>query len=134
MEKSLVENLIFPSVEVTVFKGDKLIKLKKSFFKLDLIFTRFSTDRMLEIGIKLEPDDLIRTASDGEIVYLKKIEKMTICDVTLRNITVEIGRIPQYNIDAIIGMDILVRFKKPDKEKKFLKRGNKYEKEFTANR
>ena len=76
------------------------------FLKLDLVE---------EIDIKAEPDDYVGTISGvggSEFVYLKRIDALEFGSIKVEDVVVDIGIMEYgFDIDGIIGMDILLKIK-----------------------
>lgn len=73
----------------------------------------FSVDKMLEIGMRLEPQDAIRRiqgVGGSEFVFIKKLERLSLGEFSIRNFDVEIGAM-HYGIElnGIIGMNFLLQ-------------------------
>src|SRR5690554_6576872 len=64
-----------------------------------------------DIGIKPEPDDIlgrVRGVGGSEFVYIKQIDLLSIGNLIVENLKIDIGEMDYgFDIDAIIGMDFL---------------------------
>ncbi|MCY6354985.1 retropepsin-like aspartic protease [Clostridium sp. ZS2-4] len=73
--------------------------------------TVFKMDKVEEIGITIEEDDIIETISGvggSEFVYKKYVDSISMGDLNLENFKVEIGVMDYgFEINGIVGMDFL---------------------------
>ena len=73
--------------------------------------TVFKMDKVEEIGITIEEDDIIETISGiggSEFVYKKFMDSINMSDLNLDNFKVEIGVMDYgFEINGIIGIDFL---------------------------
>jgi predicted aspartyl protease len=73
--------------------------------------TVFKMDKVEEIGITIEEDDIIETISGvggSEFVYKKCVDSISMGDLNLENFQVEIGVMEYgFEINGIIGIDFL---------------------------
>ena len=75
--------------------------------------TVFAVDKVLAIGIQLEPQDLIRRirgVGGAEFVFIKSVDRLSLDDLFLENFEIEVGAM-NYGIesDGILGMDFLLQ-------------------------
>jgi len=73
--------------------------------------TVFKMDKVEEIGITIEDDDIIETISGvgaSEFVYKKIVNSISVEDLELKNFKIEIGVMDYgFDINGIVGMDFL---------------------------
>lgn len=73
--------------------------------------TVFKMDKVDEIGITIEENDIIETISGvggSEFVYKKYVDSISIGNLNLNNFKVEIGVMDYgFEINGIVGMDFL---------------------------
>ncbi len=73
--------------------------------------TVFSTDRVLEIGLKFERNDMlhrVRGVGGTEYVFTKQIEQLTVGELVMESFEIEIGALDYgFVMDGIIGTDFL---------------------------
>lgn len=73
--------------------------------------TVFKMDKVEEIGITIEEDDIIETISGiggSEFVYKKYVDSISMGDLNLDNFKVEIGVMDYgFEINGIVGIDFL---------------------------
>jgi hypothetical protein len=72
-----------------------------------------STDRVHEIGLAFEPNDVvhrIRGVGGAEFVFTKKVDELAIGELAVTDFEVEVGGMNYgFDIDAIIGVDFLIK-------------------------
>jgi hypothetical protein len=75
--------------------------------------TVFSADKLLSVGIQLEPEDFvhrIRGVGGTEFVFTKRIDRLSLGELVLNNFEIEVGAMDYgFNLDGIIGTDFLYR-------------------------
>ncbi|MEW5767527.1 MAG: retropepsin-like aspartic protease [bacterium] len=73
----------------------------------------FSTDRLLDIGLQYEPDDLvhrIRGIGGAEFVFTKMVDQLALGELRVSNFEIEVGAMDYgFEIDGIVGMDFLTK-------------------------
>jgi len=73
--------------------------------------TIFSADKVLAIGLQLEPTDFIhriRGVGGSEFVFTKRVDRIVLDDSSAGNFEVEIGAMNYgFEIDGILGTDFL---------------------------
>lgn len=71
----------------------------------------FSTDRLLAIGVKYEPEDTVhrvRGVGGSEFVFSKRLDRISLNDLALDDCLVEVGAMDYgVELDGILGMDFL---------------------------
>lgn len=71
----------------------------------------FSVERVLTVGLQLEPADeihRIRGVGGTEFVFTKRVDLLSIGDLVVSNFQIEVGAMAYgFEIDGIIGMDFL---------------------------
>jgi hypothetical protein len=73
--------------------------------------TIFSADAVLNIGLQLEPDDIVREIrgiGGTEFVFSKSIDRLALGKFELKNFEIEIGTMDYgFVIDGIVGINFL---------------------------
>jgi predicted aspartyl protease len=100
-------------VIVRIAYRDEEIMLDKVIIDTGSSGTLFSLDKLENIGIKPEPNDLIHRISGiggSEFVFVKQIDKISVGELQLANFDIEIGSMDYgFDLDGIIGMDFLLQ-------------------------
>jgi len=113
MDIRLQHGLLFASASLD-YSGKQLI-CKNVLVDTGSAGTVFSIDRLLDIGVKPEPDDVIRElrgVGGTEFVFVKKIDNLTVGDFRISDFEIEIGAMDYgMEIDGIIGLDFLLKVK-----------------------
>jgi hypothetical protein len=72
----------------------------------------FDTDQLEAVGIRPSPEDLvqkIRGVGGNELVFTRRIDRLTVGDHEVNNFEIEVGRMNYgFGIDGILGMDFLL--------------------------
>lgn len=101
-----------PFVEATVtFRGQSM-KLENVLIDTGSAGTIFNVNKLEEIGVKPEADDITQTIQGVgglEFVYTKKINQISITqDIKINNFRIELGSMDYgLEIDGIIGYDFM---------------------------
>ncbi|MCA9936949.1 MAG: retropepsin-like domain-containing protein [Ardenticatenaceae bacterium] len=102
-----------PFVTAVLMHQNQQIALENVLLDTGSAGTIFPTDRMLEIGLRLEVDDLlqrIRGVGGTEFVFTKQVNRIALGDLTLADFEVEVGAMDYgFPLDGIIGMDALLQ-------------------------
>ncbi|WCN36803.1 retropepsin-like aspartic protease [Aneurinibacillus uraniidurans] len=100
-----------PFVEATVTFHGQTIKCENVLLDTGSAGTIFKVDKLIEIGVKPEPNDMTHTIygiGGAEFVYSKTIDAIRIGDAKLRNFEIEIGAMDYgLKLDGIIGFDFM---------------------------
>ncbi|QTA83351.1 Aspartyl protease domain-containing protein [Desulfonema limicola] len=95
--------------------SDKQLVCKNVLVDTGSAGTVFSIDKLLEIGMKPEPEDVIRElrgVGGTEFVFVKKIDTLKLGDFKITDFEIEIGAMDYgMEIDGIIGLDFLLKVK-----------------------
>lgn len=74
--------------------------------------TVFLTDRLLEVGLKMEPQDVVRRlrgVGGSEFVFTKQVDAVCLGDLEMFDFEIEVGALDYgFEIEGILGMDFLV--------------------------
>jgi predicted aspartyl protease len=101
--------LPFCSIEL-VYKGKEMI-IDDVLLDTGSGGTVFKMDKVEQVGITIEEDDIIETISGiggSEFVYKKYVDSISMGDLNLNNFKVEIGVMDYgFEINGIIGIDFL---------------------------
>jgi len=104
----------FPYCKIKIYNGKNSINLENVIIDICSSTTMISTDKALEIGLKPELKDKISGIlgiNGPEFVCEKMLDQINFDNKILNNIKVDIGSLCMDDIDAIIGMDILLQLK-----------------------
>jgi len=75
--------------------------------------TILSVDRVADIGLQYEPDDLvhrIRGVGGSEFVFSKVVDKLLLDELQVTGFEVEVGAMDYgFSLDGIVGMDFLLQ-------------------------
>lgn len=73
--------------------------------------TIFSADKVLAVGLQLEPDDVIHRISGvggAEFVFTKRVDGLALAELAVDNFEIEVGAMAYgFDIEGIVGMDFL---------------------------
>jgi len=101
-----------PLVAVTLQYHSQQIELEDVLLDTGSASSVFSADRLLAIDLKYEPDDpvhRIRGVGGSEFVFSKRVDRLTVDDMALNGLPVEIGAMAYgFLLDGILGLDFLV--------------------------
>ncbi|HEX3047692.1 MAG TPA: retropepsin-like aspartic protease [Bacillota bacterium] len=104
-----------PFIKMRVTHNNKTLMLNKVLVDTGSASTILKTEIVETIGIKPADDDIIGTISGvggTETVYSKKIDKLSIDDLHIEKVEVDIGLMDYgFDFDGIVGMDILIKIK-----------------------
>jgi hypothetical protein len=111
MKLRLEHGLLFAGARL-VFRG-RALNLQNVILDTGSAGSIFSADRLLDMGLQYEPQDRvhrIRGVGGSEFVFTKRVESLTITDLSLTDFEIEVGAMDYgFVFDGIIGMDFLVR-------------------------
>jgi hypothetical protein len=75
--------------------------------------TVFSADKVLEIGLQLEPNDIVRRirgVGGAEFVFIKRVDRLSLGGLYINNFEIEVGAMKYgIEINGILGMDFLLQ-------------------------
>lgn len=75
--------------------------------------TVFSADKVLTVGLRLEPNDIIeriRGVGGTEFVFTKRVDHLSLGELETQDFEVEIGAMAYgFELDGILGMDFLLQ-------------------------
>lgn len=104
-----------PFISVTLTHSFQQLTLRNVLLDTGSAGTLFSADSLLEIDIKLEPEDAIRRiyGIDGaEFVFIKQIDSLAVGKIKVNHFPIEIGAMSYgFEIEGILGMDFLLQTK-----------------------
>jgi predicted aspartyl protease len=104
-----------PFVQVVVRFGETEMLLSDILLDTGSAGTVLSTDRLQEIGVQYEPDDMvhrIRGIGGTEFVFVKNIDSLKMEGLQVNNFAIEVGLMDYgFAMDGIIGMDFLTTVK-----------------------
>lgn len=105
----IIYGLPFTEIDIT-FHG-KSMTLENVLLDTGSGGTILKMDKVKDIGLKIESDDYIETISGiggSELVYLKKIDRIELGELSMNDFEVEVGIMEYgFDINGIIGMDFL---------------------------
>ncbi len=100
-----------PFVAVTICYLDKELLMKHVLLDTGSAGTIFNADIVDEIGVRVEPGDLLNTirgVGGVEVVYSKRFDFVRIGEISLQGFVVEIGEMNYgMQIDGILGFDFI---------------------------
>jgi predicted aspartyl protease len=100
-----------PFVAVPICYRDQELLLKHVLLDTGSAGTVFNADIVDEIGVRVEPGDLLNTirgVGGVEVVYSKRFDFVRIGEISLQGIEVEIGEMDYgMQIDGILGFDFI---------------------------
>ena len=104
-----------PYVSVSLSHLGKQALLKNTLIDTGSTGTVFSIDKVIPLGLQVEPDDPIREirgVGGTEFVFIKQIDFLSFGDFIINNFKIEIGAMNYgFDIDGIIGLDVLLQAK-----------------------
>ena len=110
MKLHLVDGLLFTKVELS--HDGRVLELDRILVDTGSGGTVFAADQVSDLKLYPEPDDKIRRIAGvggSEYVFEKRIDALSVGDITVPNQTVEIGALDYgFGIGGIIGLDFLV--------------------------
>ncbi len=102
-----------PYVGLTLSHYNRKVELEKVLLDTGSASSVFSADKVLEIGLKLERDDIvhrIRGVGGSEFVFTKQVESLTLGELRVENFEIEVGSMDYgFMLEGIIGFDFLMR-------------------------
>lgn len=102
-----------PYITASITYGGQSLQLENVLLDTGSVGTIFSTDRLLTMGLRYEPDDFvhrIRGIGGSEFVFTKRIDQLTVGDLQISDFEIEVGAMEYgFEIDGIIGMDCLTQ-------------------------
>ncbi|MCI1696506.1 retropepsin-like aspartic protease [Aneurinibacillus aneurinilyticus] len=100
-----------PFVEAIVTFRGQTIKCENVLLDTGSAGTIFNVDKLIEIGVKPEPDDMTYTiygVGGAEFVYSKTMDAIQIGDAKFKDFQIEIGAMDYgLELDGIIGFDFM---------------------------
>ena len=109
LKLQLKYGLPFCSIKL-IYKGKEII-LDDVLLDTGSGGTVFKMDKVEEIGITIEEDDIIETISGvggSEFVYKKYVDSISMGDLNLENFKIEVGVMEYgFEINGIVGIDFL---------------------------
>lgn len=111
MKIRIQDGLAYVTLNVTYQR--KRLRLERVLLDTGSAGTLLATDKVLEIGVQLEPHDTIhriRGVGGAEFVFMKCFEMVACDEIVLENFEVEVGAM-QYglDLDGILGLDFLLQ-------------------------
>ncbi len=109
----LEHGLLFVSASLT--HSGKQIRCEKALIDTGSLGTIFSIEKVLDIGIRPEPDDAVRElrgVGGTEFVFIRQLDKLCLGDFQMTDFEIEIGAMDYgIDIDGIIGLNFLLQAK-----------------------
>jgi hypothetical protein len=106
-------DLGLPIITVILHHQNKQLKLDTVVLDTGSAGSIFKMSKVAEIGLKPEPEDKVRRITGvggSELVYVKKVGKLSVDKLKATNFNIEIGTMDYgVDIDGIIGMDFLIQ-------------------------
>jgi hypothetical protein len=102
-----------PYIEVSLTYRRQQITLENVLLDTGSGGTIFSVDKVLAIGLRLEPDDFvhrIRGVGGTEFVFTKRLDSLTLGELFVADFEIEVGTMEYgLDMDGILGMDFLLK-------------------------
>jgi predicted aspartyl protease len=99
-------------VNVVLSQGNRQVKLENVLIDTGSASSVFSADKVLEIGLKLEQDDVIhriRGVGGTEFVFTKQVDRVAVGQLEVKTFEIEVGAMAYgFEIEGIIGLDFLM--------------------------
>lgn len=109
MKIQLKEGLPYTTVSLT-YQGSQ-IPLENVLIDTGSGGTVFATDKVLAVGLRLEPNDTIeriRGVGGTEFVFTKRVDTLALGELTAHDFEIEVGTMAYgFELDGILGMDFL---------------------------
>ncbi len=100
-----------PFVSLQLTQGEQSMVLPNVVLDTGSAGTILQTDLVAQIGVRLEPDDLISVVhgiGGVEFVVTKQIDLIGVDELATKNFTIEIGSMDYgFDFDGILGFDFL---------------------------
>ena len=110
MKMRIQEGLLY--VTVTLIYRDGQIALERVLLDTGSVSTVFSVDKVLEVGLRLEPDDVVRRIrgiGGTEFVFTKRIDRLSLGELQVSDFEIEVGAMEYgLELDGIVGLDFLL--------------------------
>lgn len=105
------EGLPYITVSLT-YRGKQII-LNNVFLDTGSTGTIFSADKVLTVGLRLEPNDTvlrIQGVGGTEFVFTKQVDGLSLGELTVSDFEIEVGAMEYgLEIEGIVGMDFLLQ-------------------------
>lgn len=102
-----------PYVEVSLTYRGQQITFENVLLDTGSGGTIFSADKVLAIGLRLEPNDFIhriRGVGGTEFVFTKPLDRLALGPLSVANFEIEVGAMDYgIDMDGIVGMDFLLQ-------------------------
>lgn len=109
MKIQLKEGLPYATVSLT-YQGSQ-ITLENVLIDTGSGGTVFATDKVLAVGLRLEPNDTIeriRGVGGTEFVFTKRVDTLALGELAAHSFEIEVGAMAYgFELDGILGMDFL---------------------------
>lgn len=100
-----------PFVTAVVEYGGRKLELDNVLLDTGSAGTLFQVDRLMTIGLRMEPEDLIRRirgVGGAEFVFSKRVDGLNVGRLSVERFEVEVGAMDYgFDLDGIIGLDFL---------------------------
>jgi predicted aspartyl protease len=104
-----------PYVTISLVYKSQQLKIENVLIDTGSCGTIFSIDKVLEIGLEYETDDIvyrIRGIGGSEFVFIKKVDSLSLGELSVDDFEIEIGAMEYgFDLDGIIGMDFIEKVK-----------------------
>ena len=102
-----------PYADITLSHHNQQVIVENVLMDTGSASTVFSVDKLLEIGLKLERDDVvhrIRGVGGAEFVFAKRVETLALGALQVDDFEIEVGSMEYgFAIEGIIGLDFLMQ-------------------------
>ncbi|MCC6500430.1 MAG: retropepsin-like domain-containing protein [Anaerolineales bacterium] len=102
-----------PYVSATLIHHSQRVTLKQVLLDTGSAGSIFSTDKVAEVGLTYEPEDLvhrIRGVGGSEFVFTKRVDLLRVGDLKIAGFEIEVGAMNYgFEMDGILGLDFLTQ-------------------------
>lgn len=102
-----------PYISATLIHHSQRVTLKQVLLDTGSAGSIFSTDKVAEVGLTYEPEDLvhrIRGVGGSEFVFTKRVDILKVGDLKVVRFEIEVGAMNYgFEMDGILGLDFLTQ-------------------------
>ncbi len=102
-----------PYISATLIHHSQRVTLKQVLLDTGSAGSFFSTDKVAEVGLTYEPEDLvhrIRGVGGSEFVFTKQVDTLKVGDLKVAGFEIEVGAMNYgFEMDGILGLDFLTQ-------------------------
>ena len=101
-----------PFITIAVTYQNQTVELREVLLDTGSGGTVLSVDRLLDIGVHMEPQDTIHRVygvGGSEFVFSKRVSHLSAGDLTVQDFEIQIGAMAYgFQLDGIVGLDFLL--------------------------